>query len=495
MKKSKRLRQTEPNPPSEATSRKFVWWPWAAAVASLLLAFEIYGPALNGPYVLDDLSFPFADPKLQGISFLQWIAGTRPLLMVSFWLNHSSTGDDPFAYHATNVVLHFLTSVVVALIAMRLLEWVSGSEGSGKTTTLHRTLGIFAGALFLVHPINTESVAYVASRSETLSVLLYYAAYCVFLYRRTESISWPRALAVMVLFGGAVATKQHTLTLPLLLLMTDLFWSQGSVRANRLLYAFLAVAGVIGGWFIWSGLRISNTAGFHVAGMSPATYFFTECRVVWAYVRMFFLPIGQNADPDTSVSNSLLDFDVLIALAAWAAVIAAAWIYRKRCPLASFGLFVYLLLIAPTSSIVPISEPLQERRLYLPFLGLALVCLEFLRRLDWKQRVMIEAPVLIVLAALTYQRSAVWGNDLALWQDSVVKSPKKLRPRFQLAYAYYDRGEFAQSIENYEVATHLAPPDYRLLVDYGKALDSAKHYPEALATLQRATALESDPEA
>src|ERR1035438_5643102 len=98
MKKSKRLRQTEPNPPSEAIpKRKFVWWPWAAAVASLLLAFEIYGPALNGTYVLDDLSFPFADPKLQGISFLQWIAGTRPLLMVSFWLNHASTGDDPFA--------------------------------------------------------------------------------------------------------------------------------------------------------------------------------------------------------------------------------------------------------------------------------------------------------------------------------------------------------------------------------------------------------------
>jgi protein O-mannosyl-transferase len=497
MKKSKRPRQPEADAAPQATPRKsFVWWPWAAALASLFLVFEIYGPALSGPFVLDDLYLPYADPHFRGLSFLQWVGGSRPMLMLSYWLNHRWTGDDPFAYHATNVVLHFLVSIVVALIAMRLVQWASDDSGAaGRGPAPHATLGIFAGALFLVHPIQTESVAYVASRSETLSVLFYYAAYCVFLYRRTESITVLRAAAVIVLFGAAVATKQHTLTLPLLLLLTDLYWSQGSVRANRVLYIVLGLAGVCGAWFIWSTLRYANTAGFNMAGMTPATYFFTECRVVWIYVRMFFLPLGQNADPETAVSHTLLDSGAIVAQAAWVAVVAAAWIYRKRWPLASFGVFVFLLLVAPTSSVVPISEPLQERRLYLPFLGLALVCLEFLRRLDWKQRVMVEVPVLIVLLALTYQRSAVWGSDMALWTDTVAKSPKKYRPRFQLAQVYFDRGEFTEAAENYGVAAGLAPPDYRLLVNYGLALDRGGHYQEALAKLNQAALLEKDPEA
>jgi tetratricopeptide (TPR) repeat protein len=229
--------------------------------------------------------------------------------------------------------------------------------------------------------------------------------------------------------------------------------------------------------------------------MSPATYFFTECRVVWIYVRMFVLPFGQNADPETALSHSLLDSGSILALLAWIGVAAAAWIYRKRWPLASFGVFVYLLLVSPTSSVIPISEPLQERRLYLPFLGLALVCLEFLRRLDWKRRVAIEVPVLIVLAALTYQRSAVWGSDFALWTDTVTKSPNKLRPRFQLAQVYYDGKRFPEAIQNYEIAARLGPPDYRLLVNYGLALDRDGRYEEALAKLKQATTLELDPEA
>lgn len=502
MKKSKRLRQAEPDrqgASSKAEPKKsFTWWPWAAAVASLFLAFEIYSPALNGPFVLDDLYLPYGDVKQQGLSFLQWVLNTRPMLMASFWLNHQWSGEDPFAYHVTNVTLHFFVSVIVALIAMRLLDWA----GTGMNQTTHRTLGIFAGALFLVHPVQTESVAYVASRSETLSVLFYYGAFCVFLYRRTESITLLRALAVMALFAAAVATKQHTLTLPLLLLLTDLYWShganhganQGSVRANRLLYIFLAIGGAAGGWFVWTTIRSANTAGFHVAGMSPATYFFTECRVLWTYVRLFVLPFGLNADPDVKVSHSLFDSGAIVGLVAWIAVVAAAWIYRERWPLACFGVLVYLLLASPTSSVIPISEPLQERRLYLPFLGLALICLEFLRRLDWKQRVRIEAPVLLILIALTYQRSAVWGSPLALWMDTVAKSPNKVRPRFQLAHAYYEQNKFTEAAENYEVATRLAPPDYRLLVDYGLALDRGGHYEEALVKLRQASAMELDPE-
>ena len=131
-----------------------------------------------------------------------------------------------------------------------------------------RAARIFAGALFLLHPMQTESVAYVASRSEVLSVLFYYAAFAVFLYRRTESISWLRALAVMALFGARSATKEHTLTLPAAASADRLFLGpRRKLRANRLLYGLLAVAGAVGAVFVYSASCAREHGGLR---MSPA---------------------------------------------------------------------------------------------------------------------------------------------------------------------------------------------------------------------------------
>ncbi len=492
MKKSKRPRATEAaaeQTQSAAPQKKFVWWPWAAALGALLLAFEIYGPALHGPFLLDDRNLPFFTPGFERLPLLAWLGNTRPVLMLSFWLNFQASGTEPYLYHVTNVVLHFLTAILVTFVAARLLEWAGVKDGIARPA-----LGVFAGALFLVHPLQTESVAYVASRSDVLSTLFFYSAYCVFLYRRTETISWIRALAVLALFGAAVLSKQPALTLPIRLLFTDLYWVKGGIRANLRLYGMLAVAGLAGAIYIVRGLLAADTV-LHVQGLTPVTYFFTECRVVWTYVRLFFLPFGQNADSDVAVSQNLLDHGAILALAAWLAIAAAAWIYRRRWPLAAFGMFVYLLLMAPTSSVIPIADVLQERRLYLPFLGLTLVCLEFLRRLKLQRRLMIEVPVLLLCMVLTYQRSALWGDPLAMWQDTVAKSPHKVRPRFQLAYAYWEQGECGLAADNYEIASHLAPPDYRLLVDWGTALDCANRVPDALEELLAATRLERDPQA
>jgi protein O-mannosyl-transferase len=280
-----------------------------------------------------------------------------------------------------------------------------------------------------------------------------------------------------------------------LLLLTDLLWVKGGLRANRLLYGFLALAGSVAGVYVWRILTSGNSAGLYVPGFTPATYFFTQCRVVWTYVRLLVLPFGQNADPDIAVSGSFLAHGAVVGFVAAAALLAAAWIFRKRWPLGSFGVFVFFLLLAPTSSIVPIADPMAERRVYLPFLGFAFVCLEFLRRLELRRRIAIEVPVLLALLVLTYQRSAVWGDTMALWQDTAAKSPRKVRPRSQLAYAYYEKKDCPQASANYAIAAQLAPPDYPLLIDWAYALDCAGHPREAIDKLQQATTREFDPQA
>src|SRR5665213_759193 len=485
MKKSKRPQRAAKTAAAAETQKpKRVWWPWAAALAGLVIVLEVYGPALGGAFVLDDRSLPFMDPNAAQMSLHTWITGMRPLLNFSYWLNFQSSGIDPNMYHLTNVLLHFLGSLVITLIAARLLE-LAGTTGRARTV-----LSVIAGGLFLLHPLQTESVAYVASRSEVLSVLLYFSAFAVFLYRRTESITILRAAAVMILFVAAISTKEHTLTLAALLLMTDYYWGLGGIRKNGLLYGMLAAAGAGGALVIWRELKGAPTAGFNVVGLTPASYFFTQCRVIWTYVRLFFLPFGQNVDPDVAVSHSLLDHGAIFGLAALAALLAAAWIYRKRWPLAAFGIFMFLLLLAPTSSFVPILDVSAERRMYLPFLGLVLVCLEFLRRLKTSQAAWTGAAILAVCSVLTYQRSEVWANPVALWQDAASKSPRKWRPHFQLASALYESGNCAEASRSFEAASRLQQPSYDLLLDWGLALDCAGDWQNALVELQQSATLQ-----
>jgi Tfp pilus assembly protein PilF len=486
MKKTKRRLETKPAEEVKAAApqRTITWWPWVAALVGLFVVFEVYTPAMHGDFVLDDRYLPFFSAHMSD-RFSDWVGLLRPLLMFSYWLDfRMGHGSDPYTFHVTNVILHLGTSVMAALIAAKLLEW------AGVTGRMRAALTIFSGALFLLHPLQTESVAYIASRSECLSVLFYYAAFAVFLYRQTEEITLLRSLAVIVLFGCAVATKEHTVTLPALLLLTDYFWGRGGIRKNRILYGLLVLAGAAGAEIVWRVIRGADTAGFGMKDLTPATYFFTQCRVIWTYLRMFFVPIGQNVDPDVQLSPGLLDHGAIFGLLALAALVAAAWIYRKRFPLAAFGVFVFLLLIAPTSSVVPIKDVLAERRAYLPFIGLALVCCEALRRLKYSQAVATGAAVLAVMSILTHQRSEVWANPVALWQDSVSKSPNKYRPRFQLAYAQYLIQQCQDSAKSYESASHLGPVQPDLLLNWGLALDCGGRWTEAIDKLQQSLQLE-----
>ena len=109
---------------------------------------------------------------------------------------------------------------------------------------------------------------------------------------------------------------------------------------------------------------------------------------------------------------------------------------------------MFLLLLAPTSSFVPIADPMAERRLYLPILGLLLVVAEFLSRWKVKRGSLVAtlAGILVLAGFLTYSRNGVWTSDTALWEDSVSKSPMKSRPQFQLAFAYYAQGRCSEAL-------------------------------------------------
>src|SRR5581483_6456427 len=313
-----------------------------------------------------------------------------------------------------------------------------------------------------------------------------------FIYRPRDDISFPRAVAVLLVFFAGVLTKEHAAVLPILLLFTDYRWNRRApvraIKANWKLYAPVVVVGGLAAARVYRVLREARTAGFHMAGVTWHDYFFTQCRALWRYVFLFLVPAGQNIDHDFPFSHSVLDHGAIFGLLGLLAAIAVAWIYRDRFQLAAYGFFVYLLLMAPTSSFVPIADPFVERRLYLPFIGLLFITVDLLRRWRVEKRALIGAcaAVLIVESVLTYQRNELWGNDVAMWQDASDKSPHKQRPRFQLARVLYGDERYDEAIKAYAQAAAIAPPDDSLLVDWGLALDAAGQPNAAIEKIQQA---------
>ena len=451
-----------------------------AALAALVVLFEVYSPALNGPFLLDDGFQLFGRPDAGNYPLKLWLNNVRPLLNLSYWLNFQLSGQETASYHAVNVVLHWINGLLVFVILRRVAGVENPLAGTGSL-------------LFLLHPVQTESVAYISSRSELLSVLFAYAALAVFVTRPAGGVTWARAAAATGLFGCAVASKEHTAVLPGVLLLIDLLSEKPleTARSNWRLYAPMGVAAALGFAFVFRTIASTKTVGFRMTDLAWYEYAFTQCRMVWRYVRMLVLPVGLNADPDIAISRSLTEPGVVLGLAAVLAAAAAAVALRKRYPLAALGWLIFLVFLAPTTSVVPIRDVFAERRLYLPFLGFLLIVLEGLRRLSLRMAMAGAGVVLAACCAATYSRAQVWSSHLALWQDTVEKSPRKVRPRFQLAFALYQAQRCEEANREYEKAAGFAPPDSLLLTDWALALDCVGKVEEAAARLTEAAKLEN----
>jgi tetratricopeptide (TPR) repeat protein len=487
------VRKTVVAPGPRGTPQRSSAWPWVlAVVGAVVVVCWAYSPALHGEFLFDDNALPFTLPNAAA-PLRAWIGQIRPMLMFTYWINSRISAEDPYSYHIFNLIIHCFTSLLMFPMVRRLLEW------SGTQPSLRNLLAGFAALLFLLHPVQAEAVAYLAGRSEALSVLLVFASFTVFLYRPQAAVSWPRAAAVLALFGTAVLAKEHTVVLPALLLLTDYWWNPGfsfqGIRRNWKLYLPMALGAAAGVAFFWNlilGVGTGGSAGFGIKEFTWYQYFFTQCRALFVYIGMFALPVNLTADWDFPISMTILDRGAIFGLLALLALAAAAWRYRRRFPLASYGYFVFLVLMSPTSSILPIKDPIAERRLYFSMFGLLLILVDVLSRLKVDRRALAAGCLIVVLAAAgaTRARAAVWTDPVSLWEDTVRKSPNKRRAHFQLAYAYDQQTRYRQALEEFQKTAELGPLTPDLLVDWGLAYDHLSQFDQALAKFQQAALMQ-----
>ncbi len=365
-----------------------------------------------------------------------WIGGSRPLLMATYWANYSLSGPSTFAYHAVNILLHTVAAALAFGVLRKLLRLAYPSANPDVP-------GSVGAMVFLVHPLQTESVDYLAGRSELLCVLFVLASFLIFLGHFNERTTVVTAAKVLACAGAAVLSKESGVCLAALLVATDLYWKTGSTaeqfRKRWVLYGPAVVCTLAAAFVIIRSLSHSTTAGFS-SGSTPGHYALTESEAILLYLRLFLFPVGQNVDwqlPVISAWAQAWPFVAGLALI----IIAVVFLYR-RARLISFGLLVFLIALAPTSSVIPIADAMAERRMYLPILGLIIAMLGAvfgigrLRPVRPPAAAALAAVAVAMLGIASWHRSGLWSSDVTLWSDAIAGNPRNSRAHSNLGGAF-----------------------------------------------------------
>lgn len=481
---------------SEKGAPKTAWW---YAPLLIAVAFLIYYPALHGPFILDDYDMMESNSSVRTGAWNQNIRSGRPLLMLTFIANYRLDGFEPLGFHVVNVLLHALNAIILWRFLAALLA--GGKLDAWVPPGWRNVLLYGVPLLFLTSPIQTESVAYISSRSELLAALFYLLALWLFVSRFGEEHPWLSAILIGVLFVCAALSKQDKLTLPAAIVLTDYLLLSGCdwrrMKRHWRLYAFFAVGSVAGFFLLIRPILFSTSVGFSLPWKE---YLFTQFRVHFLYLKLLFVPFGLNLDPDIAGSASLGEHFSWLALVGLIAIAASLIYIHRRARILAFGGLFYFLVLAPTSSFFPILDFAAERRLYLPSVGFFIALatgLMWLWRLKPGAGAVAFGLLGLVYCGGTFARAQVWSDGVTLWEDTVAKSPEKARPLMWLGKEYEARGEAVRALELWERAAKFvkkgSEENGHLLNNIALAYARMKNYDLAVKYYQQAVAMIARP--
>lgn len=458
----------------------------AIAILVLLAAgLAAYRPVLGYPFLnWDDPDYVSENPWIRSLApgdiarlfspSLIVLANWAPATLLSYALDHALAGLDPRAYHRTNLLLHLASGVLVYFILRGVLS---------------RRSAAWAGALlFLLHPLQVESVAWVAERKNVLALALALAAFL--LARDTRGTHAARRhAAALLLFAAALMAKATIVVIPLFLVAAwMLLDGESAGRAIRRAAPYLALSVAAG----LATLAAQGGAGGIKAyyGGSIALNAATAVRAFWLGVRLFIDPRRLSAVYDPPVARSLLEPTVLLSALALAAVIGLVLRARSRAPRAAFFAAWYVIGLLPVANLVPLPHLLADRFLYvssvgamgLAALGLTALARRFVPPARSSLAIVATGALLGTgLFAATRARLPVWSDSELLWRDTIRHAPDAAVAHGNLGEVLAARGADEEALAHYRRALELRP-------DY---LEARVNMANALARLGRTAAAES----
>ncbi len=513
-------------PPSEP--RRFAWLAAALLLGAVAL---VYANSLAAPFIFDDFQAVVRNPSIRDLARLDRVldppldaAGStgRPLVNLSFALNHALGGLDVRGYHAGSTLLHALGALALFGLLRRTfrLPALAGRWAAGST------LRAFAIALlWAMHPLLTESVTCIAQRNEVLAGLFYLLVLYAFV-RSAETAPAGRgwlALSLAACLLG-VASKEIVATAPVLVLLLDRTFVAGSFaaawRARWKYYLLLAATWLLLAWLMVRADRRGGIVGLGL-GMGSWEYLVTQGHAIALYLKLSLWPhplvvdYGHPLFPLREVWPQFLLVTTLVLATAWALWRRPRWGFVGAC---------FFVILGPSSSLVPLTtQTIAEHRMYLP---LAAVIAGLVLGLEvlWPRRWPWACAVLALAAAvLTVRRNAEYLDEPGLWHATLRHQPDnariyahlgdyhrrqrdwaaaaaafrratELREGFALAHSelgnmLLEQGRIAESLDQHRLALQMRPDEAHIHYNLGLAAARAGDLPAATRAWEEALRL------
>jgi len=452
-----------------------------------LLGIIIYGGHLKNSFQFDSVAYVVNNPNLNSprelLTFDYWTRGlfSRSLVQMSLAVNAQLGQIQPFGYHLFNLVFHIFNAILLFFITDKICRSLRLKSGTGSADNT-RVISLFTAVLFLCHPLQTESVVYIMSRSEVLSATFYLGGFYLFLSCiASERFPAPVIKYVWVLvllcllFLIGFSAKQTLVTLPAVLLFYSLCQSEAQSCPVRFLKRWRwVISGVmfVAGALLLRKLLLDET--FLIGPSNPEemvgrkNYMLSQPSVlIFYYLKLLLFPFNLNIDPELPVVTQLYSWRFLVPVACIGALIyLTARARGSRVYL--FCACWYFIVLLPSSSIVTLHDLAAEHRTYLAGYGFYLFFVLALFHLSVKKGTVFFLLVVLIssFGMTTLKRNRVWRSEVTLWEDTRKKSPHIVRPLINLGRAYGEAGATRKAIYFYERALEKAPavfaPNYNL---------------------------------
>jgi len=485
-----------------------------AVTLPALLCLIVYYNSLSNGFVYDDLGSIVENKYIKqpgrllaslfDQSYFQFAgleASYRPLATLSYFLIYAVAELDPFYYHLASLILHTLNAILVYWLANFLLG--------------HRLTAILMAMMFACHPVLTEAVNCIDFNDDLLATFFYLLA--LIYYIRIKSVDIKSnilgyALSLLFYILGLLS-KEMAISLPAMVLLYDLVLSDAGRRAQNFKnllsivrqrkffyigYMTVGLAYLCIRFFVLYNPRESLKAS---AGSLFERLIYLPNHI-FSFIKLTIYPGNLNADYVYSHPSSFFEPSVLIGTAVVVALVGLSFLIRRHSKAAFFGIWWFLITLAPVYNLIEIYHPLAERYLYLPIIGFCLVvplAAHAAARRHFANPALANtmtllpiALILVIYSAATITRNPVWRSNFTLWSKTVQSSPNSLVARGGLGMAYLNRGMPDEAAEQFKIAIQLYPADYKGYYNLGLVYHQKGNLKKALEYFSRSVNLKPD---
>jgi len=471
----------------------------AAVVTIVAAVAAAYANSFRGAFLLDDARAIVTNHAIRDLTAVPPL--NRPLVHVSLAINYAVGGLNEWGYHLFNLMVHLIAALALFGLVRRTLLTERLRRRFGPVAT---PVAWAAALIWAVHPLQTGAVTYVIQRAESMMGMFVLLAMYFASRGLTGGRRWGWFAGALAALAAGLGSKEVAVAAPPLLLLYDRTFAAGSFRAalrrhwplHAGAWAMLVLPAVS-----LAMLRPGAAAGVGGGGVTPLSYAASQPAVILHYLRLALWPDPLCLDyARVPVSDAL---ELAMSATAIALLLGATlWALWQSPPLGFLGAWFFLIL-APTSSFIPLVDLVFEHRMYLPLAALttgatagafwaaglvgAGASAEARRRVAMPLAVGIAGILASVLAAATFLRNRDYADEERMWHDVIAHRPANPRAYLNLGKALEERGRPGEALRCYAKAL-LLKPDYHAahvamgdaMVRVGRFAAAERHYRRAI---------------